>query len=582
MLDRNNLNPLPACSEDCSDNIDNDGDGSVDCDDADCDGQVGCVAEVCDNGVDDDGDGDIDCGDADCASDSACIPEGDCDDGVDGDGDGDVDCDDDECAGEDVVCGEVCDNGLDDDADGDIDCDDVDCETDDDCLGTEPGVGGTCQDVFELGCGDTDSWFNYSIAGTDNIDQYSCSVWDESGPEYTYAFRPEVTEEVVACIENFTEDLDLFAIQELGVGCDGTNCIDYGNNCVVIDAVAGETYYLVVDGYAGAESSYDIELSCPSTDEICDNGIDDDADSLVDCDDDSCAGSLDCIDVCVEQFVLNCGNTHSYSTENFFTSDAIDSYSCSTWDESGPEVGYYFQAPVDQANEVTVSLNYNFGTVDLDVFVLSDEGIPCANNSCVEFGAVSANFETLPGNDYWIVVDGYQGDSGAYDVTVSCNPVGGENCTNGIDDDADGDVDCDDTECEESPLCASECTSVQTVACGVPVSGDTSAASGGATNEINGYPCSVGNFTGPEMAYEWIANVSGTVEWGLVNASPTTLNQDVFVIDGDNNQCLNTQCIEQGFNTAEFEAVAGHRYYLVVDGFNGASGEFTALLNCNP
>ena len=122
----------------------------------------------------------------------------------------------------------------------------------------------------------------------------------------------------------------------------------------------------------------------------------------------------------------------------------------------------------------------------------------------------------------------------------------------------------------------------ETLSCGVPVSGDTSLSTSGATNEIGGYPCSVGNYSGPEIAYQWTANVSGTVEWGLINAQPTVLNHDVFVLDGDNGVCLNTQCLERGFNTAEFEAVAGHTYYLLVDGFNGASGPYTAMLNCNP
>ena len=573
---------LPACAEDCSDNVDNDGDGAVDCDDADCTGQPGCLPEDCSNSVDDDGDGDVDCGDADCLSDPECIPEDDCDDGVDNDGDGDTDCDDSECAGDDPVCGEVCDNGVDDDGDGDIDCDDLDCELDEDCTGTEPGVGGVCNDAFELSCGSTDSWFNYSISGTDNIDLYSCSTWDMSGPEYTYAFRPEVSEDVTICLDGMSEDLDIFVVQDVGGGCDGNNCVGYSNTCATISATAGETYYLVVDGYQDAESFYDIEVTCPSTNEECTNGTDDDGDGLIDCDDDDCSDTLDCIDVCVENFVLTCGATHTYSTDNFFTSDVIDNYSCVSWNESGPEVGYYFQGPTDQANEVDVALNYSFGQYDLDVFVLSDQGIPCANDACIEYGTISAQFETIPGADYWIVVDGYQGDSGAYGISVSCNPVGGENCTDGIDNDGDGDIDCDDEECSQSPFCASECTPIQTVSCGVPVTGDTSLSTGGATNNIGGYACAVGNYSGPEVAYSWISNVTGTVEWNLVDPSPMDVNHDVFIIDGDNGVCLNTQCLAHGFNVGEFEAVAGHQYYLVIDGFNGAAGPYTAILDCNP
>ena len=64
-------------SEVCGNSVDDDGDGSVDCSDPDCDGACGVyaeyavpfpqpVVEVCGNSVDDDGDGSVDCRDSDC------------------------------------------------------------------------------------------------------------------------------------------------------------------------------------------------------------------------------------------------------------------------------------------------------------------------------------------------------------------------------------------------------------------------------------------------------------------------------------------------------------------------------------
>lgn len=60
----------------CDDTTDNDGDGDVDCDDADCAEFAGCApaTEVCDDTTDNDGDGDIDCADSDCAEFAACKP----------------------------------------------------------------------------------------------------------------------------------------------------------------------------------------------------------------------------------------------------------------------------------------------------------------------------------------------------------------------------------------------------------------------------------------------------------------------------------------------------------------------------
>ncbi len=64
------------------------------------------VESDCTNGVDDDGDGLADCGDSDCALDPSCAPDGNpentnarCSDWVDNDSDGHIDCDDHDCQG---------------------------------------------------------------------------------------------------------------------------------------------------------------------------------------------------------------------------------------------------------------------------------------------------------------------------------------------------------------------------------------------------------------------------------------------------------------------------------------------------
>ncbi len=77
--------------EACTNGLDDDGDGDVDCADADCAADLACAVEVCDDTTDNDGDGAADCADPDCATFLACIPE-DCLNGVDDDGDGAADC----------------------------------------------------------------------------------------------------------------------------------------------------------------------------------------------------------------------------------------------------------------------------------------------------------------------------------------------------------------------------------------------------------------------------------------------------------------------------------------------------------
>jgi len=60
----------------CVNNIYDDGDGLVDCDDNDCLSEFDCLgvqgSEICDNNIDDDGDGLIDCDDNNCIGHPSC------------------------------------------------------------------------------------------------------------------------------------------------------------------------------------------------------------------------------------------------------------------------------------------------------------------------------------------------------------------------------------------------------------------------------------------------------------------------------------------------------------------------------
>jgi hypothetical protein len=132
--------PQPAVvvppAENCSDGLDNDLDGQVDCADSDCTTDVACtgpVPEVCDDLIDNDFDSQVDCADIDCAAAATCQapPAEICTDGIDNDGDSWVDCSDSDCAGI-SGCGPegrdaTCSDGIDNDGDGAIDCADSGC-----------------------------------------------------------------------------------------------------------------------------------------------------------------------------------------------------------------------------------------------------------------------------------------------------------------------------------------------------------------------------------------------------------------------------------------------------------------------
>ena len=144
----------PPC-EIC-DGIDNDGDGEVDEDYADIDGDgiADCIdedTESCD-GIDNDGDGEIDEGQPDTDADGTadCIDPEDCD-GVDNNGNGDID------------------EGFDLDGNGTADCFDEDCNCEDDDGDGEVDEGLDCLYKVELDASADDAlsvYFDGSATGS--------------------------------------------------------------------------------------------------------------------------------------------------------------------------------------------------------------------------------------------------------------------------------------------------------------------------------------------------------------------------------------------------------------------------------
>ncbi len=128
----------PDPGEWCSNGLDDDGDGDVDCHDPDCAADALCAGEFdCLDGRDDEGDGAVDCDDPDCDRRLICRHETACDDGIDNDGNGDIDCLDPICWA-DPACPsepEDCSNGRDDDHDFLLDCADAGCAADPACAG---------------------------------------------------------------------------------------------------------------------------------------------------------------------------------------------------------------------------------------------------------------------------------------------------------------------------------------------------------------------------------------------------------------------------------------------------------------
>jgi hypothetical protein len=96
--------------EDCTDGVDNNGDGAIDCLDPSCCGVSPCTypnaicPEICNDNIDNDGSNGSDCLDPNCIGSASCPESKNCGDGVDNDGDSLIDCLDVDCSCNTVNC----------------------------------------------------------------------------------------------------------------------------------------------------------------------------------------------------------------------------------------------------------------------------------------------------------------------------------------------------------------------------------------------------------------------------------------------------------------------------------------------
>jgi phosphatidylserine/phosphatidylglycerophosphate/cardiolipin synthase-like enzyme len=125
-----------------------------------------------------------------------------------------------------------------------------------------------------------------------------------------------------------------------------------------------------------------------------------------------------------------------------------------------------------------------------------------------------------------------------------------------------------------------DCAPVKWLACGETVSGDSASPNSGHTTVIDGYPGTVGNYGGPEVAFAFRSTLNEPVSWSLIGARPSEVNHDLFVLTEGDGTCRAANSQDRGFNSLEFDGEAGSVYFLVLDSFTGREGGFEVSLEC--
>ena len=198
--------------------------------------------------------------------------------------------------------------------------------------------------------------------------------------------------------------------------------------------------FATLPGGPGGNPGDDDDVAADDDDAANDDDAADDDDAA---NDDDAADDDDSTPGVCAALVIDCtsGSAHSGNNGGPGSTDALDYNSCYGGEISGPEVSYSFTAPYDGAFHFQLSGL----SEDIDLYALS--GTECDSANCEEgsfAGGVDDEevwLEASAGDEYVIVVDGFDGGVSDYVLELDCEAGGDDDDAVGDDDDVIGDDD---------------------------------------------------------------------------------------------------------------------------------------------
>ncbi|HTM22419.1 MAG TPA: hypothetical protein VL172_17985, partial [Kofleriaceae bacterium] len=228
-----------------------------------------------------------------------------------------------------------------------------------------------------------------------------------------------------------------------------------------------------------------------------------------------------------------------------------------------------------------------WGDGPADVFVVGNQswhydGLSWSPQASLprRFDAVSG----IAGGDLFAV-----GESGAVARLARACAAQELACADGADDDCDGTYDCGDVDCDGDPACAGGglCDGAEPLVCSAGTTLVAAGSTAAGANRIDRYACDDWYELGKEAVYRLTGAAAGTV---TVTASDLTRDLDLIVLsEGAGGGCepRNPGCRAAastdnaaGSETVSFTAQAGKTYYLVIDGYGAAAGDFSLAVDC--
>ncbi len=466
----------PACTntkgcspENCIDGIDNNSDGLIDCTDPVCVDNSNCQTppvEICDDGLDNDGDGLVDCGDPKCAEHSSCYQpavEENCSNGVDDNGDGYIDCADTQCMNRSICLAEICSNGLDDDGDGKIDCADSECSSDPACNIPESPL------PFSVKASDSEEHYEAYRAGDKDM---NTRWWvDEDDDEWLRLDLGKIYTVNKVVINWHSEYAAEYRIRVSQNGWYWTTVKEVYNSAGGLDPIsfsATKARFILIDCKVANHdgfSIYEIEVHRESigggaSPEICTDGIDNDLDGLTDCADSDCATAPSCQPpVNNVNLALNKSISASRSDRDYPATNANDGDMSRRWSVSDRwtrtlTVDLGLRMDVDR---VVINWHSDYAT-DYRIRTSNDNSnwTETARESSGNGGTDELTFPTVNARYIQLYCStAHYNDYSVYEFEIygPTAAPGAEICTDGIDNDFDGKIDCADSDCAAAPSC---------------------------------------------------------------------------------------------------------------------------------
>ncbi|MBN1771030.1 MAG: proprotein convertase P-domain-containing protein [Deltaproteobacteria bacterium] len=344
------------------------------------------------------------------------------------------------------------------------------------------------------------------------------------------------------------------------LGSDESGGLDY-------PATVDETVYLIVEAWYASPTSlaYDIRIDIVSA-EDCGNGIDDDADGATDCDDMECLGvgtCPACVSTVVTTFPFEVSGTDF--TADYTNTMVLDAASCV--ERTGTQADAIFEVALTAGQRLTLA-----ETGTLDAVVSLSEAACGPAVTCVESHDSPETIAYTAATDITVTlfVEAYSASpySTAYDITIDV--VTAEICDNSLDDDGDGDTDCDDRECYGVGSCGipgSCATPIVVTGDSYRVTGTNFSADWVHTMVLDAATCAERTGTQAEAVFEVALSAGETVqlaESGLVDVV-------VSMMQGG---CSETQaCVESHDSpeTITYTATADTTVYLVVEAYSATT-----------